>query len=361
MKLSGLLAIILLFFNSCSHHVQNDIKIRNIVDKMGFAHEAWQADSVVARIMFHQHVILDSINDVRTDTSPNIACICPHDDHSYVGYNYLATLKNITANTLIMIGVAHKARVYGLENQLVFEDFDYWNGPNGLVKISNYRDSLLKYLPANDYIVHDSMHIIEHSLEGIIPFLQAKNENIQIIPILVPYASYNTMDSLSHNFSEVLSRLLVQNNLTLGEDIAIVISSDAVHYGDEEWGGKNFARFGADSAGYLEALEFEKEIINSCLVGEITKEKIKKFTYYTVQDDDYKEYKWTWCGRYSIPFGISVLHYLNEIQKLNIEGYFLNYATSISQKPLPVKDLNLGQTAPANIRHWVGYANIIYY
>lgn len=41
--------------------------------------------------------------------------------------------------------------------------------------------------------------------------------------------------------------------LEWGRDFCIVISTDAVHYGDKEWGGKNYAPYGTDSAGYAKA------------------------------------------------------------------------------------------------------------
>ena len=46
----------------------------------------------------------------------------------------------------------------------------------------------------------------------------------------------------------------------------IVISNDAVHYGDLEWGdSKNMAPMGTDSIGTKMAREMDKKIINECL------------------------------------------------------------------------------------------------
>ncbi|MEZ5000386.1 MAG: AmmeMemoRadiSam system protein B [Bacteroidales bacterium] len=36
------------------------------------------------------------------------------------------------------------------------------------------------------YLVNDSMHNIEHSLESMVPFLQYYNREVEIVPILVP-------------------------------------------------------------------------------------------------------------------------------------------------------------------------------
>lgn len=90
-------------------------------------------------------------------------------------------------------------------------------------------------------------------------------------------------------------------------------------------------------------------------------EKIRGFYHSTVKRDNYKEYNWTWCGRYSIPFGLLLSEDLAKVQELNsVSGDLIDYSTSISGKPLSVKDICMGHTAPAQIRHWVGYAAVGY-
>jgi hypothetical protein len=43
-----------------------------------------------------------------------------------------------------------------------------------------------------------------------------------------------------------------------------------------------------------------------------------------------------------------------------VTGHFIDYSTSITDKPLPVRDISMGHTAPAHISHWVGYAAVGY-
>jgi hypothetical protein len=57
----------------------------------------------------------------------------------------------------------------------------------------------------------------------------------------------------------------------------LLISSDAVHYGDEEWGGNNYAPYGTDSTGNAQAVAHELEIIRTCFTGALTQEKIERF------------------------------------------------------------------------------------
>ena len=116
---------------------------------------------------------------------------------------------------------------------------------------------------------------------------------------------------------------------------------DAVHYGDEDWDGRNFAFLGADTTGYDKAVKHEQEIMDNCLTGTLSKEKIKKFTEYTLNPDDYKEYKWTWCGRYSVPMGLLTSFYLAEKLQTPLKAQPLDYCNSISVSHIKVDDLRM--------------------
>ena len=113
------------------------------------------------------------------------------------------------------------------------------------------------------------------------------------------------------------------------------------------------------SAGNAQTVSFEQDLIRTCFEGELTGERIAGFFAYTVDPDNFKEYRWTWCGRYSIPFGLLTSHYLQALQSGKpLTGIPVAYATSITQPYLKVDDLRMGQTAIASPRHWVGYPAI---
>jgi AmmeMemoRadiSam system protein B len=345
----GLLALV-----ACKYNAQGTNNVRLPVDTIGFAQYAWQMDSIMERV-----------NRTKTEEiyKAGIAAkviISPHDDYAYVGNLYQQTLKNVKAKTIFLFGVAHKARLLNLENQIVFDSFDYWKAPNGNVKVSDVRQELLDILPAEIYQVNDSMQQLEHSLEAIIPFLQYYNKKVEIIPILVPYMSFQRMKEISLSLSDAILTIAEKQNWTWGKDFAIVISTDAVHYGDEDWGGSNFAYYGTDSLGYQKAMAHEQKIMET-ISGKLNPEKIKKFTQFTVEENDHKKYKWTWCGRYSVPLGLLTSYYLNyRLDAGVLTGIPVGYSTSIDHLTLPVDDLGMGVTAPANHRHWVGYAAMVY-
>ncbi len=337
-------------------------RIRSVVDTVGFAHRASQMDSVMARIIRYQQPLLQQAEDRAQITAQTTwkLVISPHDDYTYAGYLYPAALRNVRAKTLILFGVAHKARTLGLQDQIIFDGFDAWQGPYGPIKVSSLREQLTGLLPDSLYQINDTMQAMEHSLEALLPFLQYYHRNIEIVPVLVPYMSYERMERIAPLLAGAINRLAREKGWRWGKDFALIISNDAVHYGDRDWGGKNFARYGADSSGYGKALQHEEEIIRTCLTGSPAAPKVKLFTEYTVQKDDYKQYKWTWCGRYALPFGLLTAYYLQKEQNTEIKGRLIGYGTSIAQKPLPVRDLGMGITAPANIRHWVGYVAVGY-
>ena len=332
--------------------IVDELKIRQLADTIGFAQYEWQMDSIISRLNF---------DDKKTTKEIYKAVICPHDDYTYAAGLFNKTLKGIKAKTIVLIGVAHKAKKFNLENKLVFGSFNEWKSAYNTLKVSPLRDKLLEKMTQKTYIVHDSMMQLEHSLEAINPFLHNNNPEVEIIPLLVPYFTFENMEVFSEELSKALYALMKEENLSFGKDIAIVISNDAIHYGNEGWGSANLAPFGVDDLGIEKVKQKELTIINECLVGELNLEKIKNFNHYTVKADNFKEYKWTWCGRYSVPFGLLCANKLNNlIENKSLTGILIDYRSSYHNVHIKVKDLGMGQTAPANQNHWVGYVGMKY-
>ena len=337
-------------------------EIRTPADTVGFAHQAWQMDSVVARIQRTQQQYYNECmkrGQVTDETLWKVA-ISPHDDYTYVGYLYPAALSRMLAKTVILIGVAHRAKSLGLENRIIFDSYKQWQAPYGAVRVSDIRDEIIAELPEAIYEINDQMQRLEHSTEALIPFLQYNRRDLEIVSILVPYMSFTQMKIIAIPLAQAIHKVAEKRKWQWGKEFAIAISTDAVHYGDEEWGGKNFAYFSTDSSGYKLAIQHEYEIINNCLVGDIQPEKVENFTRYTVQKHDFREYKWTWCGRYSVPFGLLTAYYLQGEENTRLQGYFLGYANSLDHPGIEVSDLRMGTTAVANKNHWVGYVAIGY-
>jgi len=360
--------ITLLIFTGCNNpkaikgKKSNIINVRQSVDTVGFAQYDWQMDSIMIRIERDQGKVLsDKLVYSKIAPSGWKVAISPHDDYAYVGYMYPAVLKNIKAKTIILFGVAHKAKKLNLEDKIIFDSYDYWKEPYGNVKVSDIREDIMKQLPMGIYEVNDSMQKIEHSVEAIIPFLQYYNEDVEIVSILVPYMSFKTMDKIAGPLARAINKSVKKRNWQWGKDYAIVISTDAVHYGDEEWSGENFAFFGSGCKANEKAKIHEYEIMKT-ISGPLSPEGIENFNKETVDKDDFRQYKWTWCGRYSVPLGLLTAY---NMQVLNSEdpliGTAIGYANSIDHPQLEVEDIGMGVTAPAHDHHWVGYVGIGYY
>lgn len=358
MRFFTLLSVLAICCFGCKSEPKNNVQdnesiekhVRHVHDTIGFAQYDWQMDSIYNRLG-----IIDKKNNLKWK-----AAISPHDDYKYAGRLYYESLKGINANTIILVGVAHRARNFNLQDKIVFGSYTHWQSPYGDLKVSDLNTEIINNLEEQTYVVHDSMQYLEHSLEAIVPFLHRKNPNLEIIPILVPYIDYNTIDATSTQLSKAVKKVMEAHNLNYGEDVAVVISNDAVHYGNEEWSG-DLAPFGVDENGTEKARQMDIEIINNCLTNDITKEKIKQFTAYTVQYEDYKEYKWVWCGRYSVPFGLDFANKLNILYNSEpLTGDFMHYQSSIDHDLIEVEDLGMGTTAIATQKHWVAYASLKY-
>ncbi len=354
MRIFVLVFLLNIFCFSCKKDVNQDlneeIHLRKIHDTIGFAQYDWQMDSIFNRLN-----IKDTINDLNWK-----AAISPHDDYKYAGRLYYESLRGINAPNIILIGVAHRARNFYLKDKIIFGNFTHWESPYGKIKVSSINSEIISELSSDVYTVHDSMQVLEHSLVAIIPFIHRKNRNVEIVPILVPYINYKTIDKISNDLTLAVTTILKEKNWEYGKDLAIVISNDAVHYGDEQWSA-DLAPFGTDNQGTENARQQDLEIINTCLVDEINSDKIKWFTQYTVQKEDYKEYKWVWCGRYSVPFGLAFANKLNLLTNNEaLIGTLLEYQSSIDHNLIMVEDLGMGTTAIATQHHWVAYTSIKY-
>ena len=337
---------------------------RGQMDTIGYASTKSQMAAVLAqcmRLAAPRRQTLD--REHGWDTSTTFAAgVCPHDDYYYSGRLYSLLLSRIRANQVIIFGVFHKARLFDCRDRLVFDNYDAWHGPFGPITVSPVREEIIERLPETDYLVDNDMQMVEHSVEGIAGFLQAYNPDVEIVSILVPYMGWSRLDSLAADCADALESIAREHGWKLGTDLALICSADAVHYGDAGWGGSNYAEFGTNVAGYRKAVERDRSLAENYLCGAVDPGKLKSFLYSCVDGDDVMQYRITWCGRFSIPFGLNVASRLSErLEGHSLAGVLLDYGTSVSEISLDLGLIpGLGVTAPNNLHHFVGYAAIGY-
>lgn len=336
---------------------------RGQMDTVGFVTTAAQMDSVLAQARALAAPRRAELAAAGWDTSAALrAAVCPHDDYYYASRLYSLVLPQVKAKTVLLCGVFHKARVFDCRDRLVFDSFDSWRGPYGPLPVSDLRAELLARLPREDVYIDDDMHQVEHSLEAITPWLQALDPGVEIVPILVPYMDWETGDRLAGELSDALVEVMRERGWSLGRDVAIVVSADAIHYGDAGWGGSSYADLGTDPAGYARAVERDRALAETTLCGPIEKQKLREFLYTCVEPEDVTRYKLTWCGRFSIPFGLGVAMRVGEaLDGSAPAGTLLGYGTSLGEISVDLEAVpGLGTTAPNHLHHWVGYPAIGY-
>lgn len=285
-----------------------------------------------------------------------VAGISPHDDYLYAGHVYYRLYKHIQAREVVVFGVTHSAIREMLQNpvdKLVFDYYSTWPGPYKPVKISSLRDYLKENLDPDRVIISNDAHAMEHSVEGMIPFLQYENRDVELTPILVTAMDFPSMEKIADELSTILSAYIKEKNLTLGKDIFFLISADANHYG------KDFDNvpFGEDEAAHETGTSLDKKIASMYLEGRMTVEKVKGLTGTLCGSDFRKTGDTLWCGRYSIGLGMMTVIRLTE--KLNknkqLTGRVLAYSDTYSDGVIPLKKPGFGITAPFSLKHWVGY------
>lgn len=293
---------------------------------------------------------------------PMLGAIIPHDDYLYAGRGYVHAIRSIDASCAVLFGVSHTARRRGVQGKLIFDTFDSWRVAGRECPISTLREDILNALPEDLILVSDEMHSEEHSLEGFVPLLQHFVPDIEIIPILVTRFEGERFDIAADTLASVISKIVEKRGLRIGNDVVFLISADCVHYGDEQWGGRNYAPFGVDSIGYKRAVAQDLDVIERSLTGKIDHGKVSLFRELVDSGDFKQPYKITWCGVYSIPFGLSVLERVcSRLGQAAPTGFMLVYGTSLERPELELEGTALGTTAIATLRHWVGYTAIGYW
>ncbi len=348
-------------------HVLNRVTIpaqgdlRGLVDTIGFPHTAKQMDFIAN---FCERVEKDkTLNNSKkynfSENTPFIFGISPHDDYTLAGRTAIHIQRHIHAKTVILIGNAHWSETFGIRDKLIFGNFKFWRGPYGKVKISPLRKKIIANLPKSDYIMNRTVIETEHSLEALVPFLQYFNRDVEIVPILIPFTHWDKMNSLAEDLANVIKKIILEKHLKLGKDLAVLVSSDGMHYGDHAWSYYNYHPFGTDAAGYQKAMDYDSTLVTRFLTGEITLQKDHALYDSLIDEQGISHYKVSWCGRFSVTFAVNFMTRLvQENEHRSLTGYFLRHGSSLNDTWVPVRKLHMGITGDVNLHHFVTYFSV---
>jgi AmmeMemoRadiSam system protein B len=281
------------------------------------------------------------------------ALIAPHDDYLYAGRVYRAVTPLVQARTVVLIGVFHRYRKFGMHDRLVFDPYRAWRTPDGEAKVSPLREELITALSRDDYAVDAAMHDSEHSLEALLFWLHHIRRDLEIVPVIVPAAKFERLEELARLLGKALAASMKRRGWQIGRDVAVVISTDGVHYGPDF----NYVPFGDGGIeAYREAVAQDVRLLRGSLSGRIDSRKLRRLYETFVDPADPDRFRLTWCGRFSVPFGLLFASgAVAELGQQALVGRPLAYGTSVGFPELPVRDIGLGPTAPANLYHFVGY------
>ncbi|HUL94727.1 MAG TPA: AmmeMemoRadiSam system protein B [Usitatibacter sp.] len=287
-----------------------------------------------------------------TKVAPGVlGVIGPHDDYIYTGRVYREVFPLVTAKTVVMVGVFHRYRKFGAHDQLVFDDYRAWSSPDGNIAISALRDELIGALPGEMAVRDDAAHDNEHSLEGIAYFMKHARPDVEIVPVVVPSASFERLGDMAAQLGRALADAMKKRGWRLGRDVAIAISADGTHYGEDF----KFTPYGAGGVGAFDkAVEDDRRLMRETLGGLFSAEKARAFFATVVDPANPDQYRRTWCGRFSVTLGTLLVG--ETARQLGLEPprmVPLALGVSVDTPELDVRDAGVGPTAPANLYHFV--------
>ena|SRR6185312_3759298 len=279
-----------------------------------------------------------------------VGLIGPHDDYVYAARVDRRIYPLVTAKTVIVVGVFHRYRRFGAHDQMIFDGYKRWRSPDGDITVSALRDELVAALPKDEAVKDSVAHDSEHSIEAIAYFLKHARPDVEIVPILIPAASFPRLTSMAAHLGGALAAAMKKHKLVLGRDVAVVISTDGTHYGDDF----KYVPFGEGGlAAFEKAMAQDRKLVEDTLAGALSLDKAKQFFAAVVNPDKPDDYRMPWCGRFSVPFGLMFL--ADVAQKLGMpapRGLPLVLGVSVDTPQLKVGE-GVGPTAPANLYHFV--------
>ena len=328
-------------------------ELRPIRDNVGYC---WQVDKFDHFIKW-----LDQNYSEKNFESKNlIAGISPHDDYLYAGQIYYPLFKLIHTKEVVIFGVTHgtvRKEINDPKNVLILDEYDKWKGPYSQVEISPLREIIKQKLDKNFYMVSNKAQSLEHSIEGLVPFLQHYNRNIKITPIMVTAMSFERMDTLSSNLADIITTYAKESNLKLGKDIFFLFSNDANHYGEDF----NNQPYGLDEKAHSVATANDKRIAEKIFNGVESRDKIKNLAGELWPEEGISKDCSLWCGRYPIVLGLLTVNKVAAKRGKILTGELFKYSDTWTGGVLPVKGTEMGITAPYSLKHWVGFFSAGFY
>nr|WP_320011952.1 AmmeMemoRadiSam system protein B [uncultured Desulfobulbus sp.] len=150
-----------------------------------------------------------------------LAVVMPHAGYIYSGATAGATIARVEVpETVLIMGPNHHGR--GAALALGTED---WQMPMGIVPIDQQlAEAILHSSPRIQ--ADEAAHIYEHSLEVQVPFLQALQPALKIVPIVISALSFEACQQVARELALAIG--------CLRRPVLILASTDMSHYESRE-------------------------------------------------------------------------------------------------------------------------------
>ncbi|HST00728.1 MAG TPA: hypothetical protein VLJ84_03630, partial [Usitatibacter sp.] len=175
--------------------------------------------------------------------------------------------------------------------------------------------------------------------------------DLEIVPVIIPAASFERLSEMASRLADALASSMKARGLELGRDVAIVISADATHYGEDF----KFVPYGAGGReAFDKSVADDRALMRETLGGLVSAEKARAFYATVVDPANPDQYRRTWCGRFSVTLGTLLVGEIAKRMGLAAPKTVpVALGVSVDAPELAVRDVGLGPTAPANLYHFV--------
>lgn len=165
----------------------------------------------------------------KVEKTEALAVVSPHAGYIYSGGVAGETLGAVVIpETVVILGPNHHGQ--GLPVAL---STTTWTMPTGDVPIDI--DFAERVVAGDSPIQKDEIaHRFEHSLEVQVPFLQAQQPNLSLVPIVLSHLSYSLCEEVGNKLAATI--------IETGKNVLIVASSDMSHYETREEATKKDSR-----------------------------------------------------------------------------------------------------------------------
>jgi MEMO1 family protein len=327
-------------------------EVRPVRDRVGFCWDQQQMERLTAYLKSRE---ADS-----PEAPPVIAGISPHDDYLYAAPTYYPLFRRIRAKEVVIFGVTHgsvRQAIGDPTGVLILDSFPAWEGPRGRCLPSPLRGRLAERLPPEMQLLSNKAHELEHSIEAMIPFLQQSNPGVRITPVMVTAMPFSRMRQIADTLASIVAGYVHEAGLVPGRDITFLISSDANHYGADF----SNSPFGEDATAHGRGTALDREIVDECLAGVLTEDRIERLTGRTWGAVYTAPGPTLWCGRYAVPFGLlAVRRIVRQWNSGELEGRLLRYSDTYTDGVVPLTETGMGLTAPFSLNHWVGFFSMAF-